>query len=127
MESIQDWNYTVPCLTSDRIHTWIDSVCTSCGLRLRGKRPTRPNGLLKFAYPQLLLRGDPDNCKYCGSDLNDDNRSIDHILPRSRGGLNLLENLVLCCKKCNHEKDNQLLEEWVDRWYLALDRPGLIG
>jgi len=53
---------------------------------------------------QNIYKRDGYRCGYCGSK---DELTIDHILPKSRGGKNSWENLVTCCSKCNSKKDNQ--------------------
>ena len=40
-------------------------------------------------------------CFYCGKHLNDENFTIDHIIPVKQGGGDDLSNLVQCCKDCN--------------------------
>lgn len=51
-------------------------------------------------------------CEYCKrkvqSDISglDDTLTIDHIIPKSKGGLNTKDNLAICCGKCNNLKDN---------------------
>ncbi|KAG9452031.1 hypothetical protein H6P81_004935 [Aristolochia fimbriata] len=47
-------------------------------------------------------------CQYCSSD---DNLTIDHVLPISRGGEWKWENLVTACDKCNSKKGQKTLEE----------------
>lgn len=52
-------------------------------------------------------------CWYCGDLLNAKNKSMDHKIPRSRGGTLLgVGNLVYACKSCNNEKDNMTIEEY---------------
>jgi len=62
-------------------------------------RPTRAN---------ILLRDD-ETCQYCGKHSRD--LTLDHVIPRSRGGQSTWENLVACCKLCNGRKGNRLLKE----------------
>jgi hypothetical protein len=62
-------------------------------------QPTRTN---------ILLRDD-ETCQYCGKRSRD--LTLDHIIPRSRGGQSTWENLVACCKHCNGKKGNRLLKE----------------
>ena len=47
-------------------------------------------------------------CVYCG-ECSD---AIDHVMPIARGGLNVIENLVPACGKCNGSKNAKLLTEW---------------
>ncbi|HZB46452.1 MAG TPA: HNH endonuclease, partial [Pyrinomonadaceae bacterium] len=37
--------------------------------------------------------------------------TLDHVLPRSRGGESTWDNLVACCKRCNHRKGSRTPEE----------------
>jgi len=50
-------------------------------------------------------------CAYCGKVCSDDEVTIDHIIPKSRGGNWSWENLVTCCKDCNQLKGNLTPEE----------------
>lgn len=53
----------------------------------------------------------PAHVKYSGISWPDNLRSIDHIIPRSRGGQSTLENLVIACNRCNRRKGNLSLAE----------------
>lgn len=56
-----------------------------------------------------VLARDNYTCIYCGSV---DDIACDHVHPRSRGGLDIMENLVAACKPCNSSKGDKLLSEW---------------
>lgn len=47
-------------------------------------------------------------CWWCGTQLSEKQLTIDHILPKSRGGSNLDENLRLACFKCNNSRGDSL-------------------
>lgn len=51
-----------------------------------------------------LIRRDGEECCYCGVSLTPGTRTIDHVIPRSLGGSNKIDNLVLACSPCNEEK-----------------------
>lgn len=55
-----------------------------------------------------IFKRDNNECVYCGSKRN---LTIDHIMPRSRGGKNTWSNLVTCCSNCNLRKGNRTPEE----------------
>ncbi len=55
-----------------------------------------------------ILRRDGYRCQYCGSR---ENLTVDHIIPRSRGGRDTWENLVTACTRCNNRKGNRTPEE----------------
>ena len=55
-----------------------------------------------------VYRRDGHECGYCGANKN---LTLDHIIPKSRGGLNTWENMVTCCSRCNSKKDNRTPEE----------------
>lgn len=51
-------------------------------------------------------------CVYCGGELTDENRSVDHVVPLSRGGAHAASNLAACCVDCNVKKGDRLPEEF---------------
>ena len=54
-----------------------------------------------------VLRRDGRRCAYCAKRAD----TIDHVLPRSRGGGHTWDNCVAACKSCNSRKADRLLEE----------------
>ncbi len=56
-----------------------------------------------------LMRRDGMRCQYCGK--SNVQLTLDHILPRSRGGREEWENLVVACVACNNKKGNRTPEE----------------
>ena len=67
----------------------------------RGIKPSRNN----------ILWRDKNQCQYCGVIESPREMTIDHVVPRSRGGENSWSNLVTCCKKCNQKKGNRTPQE----------------
>lgn len=51
---------------------------------------------------------DNHKCQYCGSTRK---LTIDHVIPKSKGGSDDWENLVVACSSCNIKKSNKLLEQ----------------
>lgn len=75
----------------------------------------------RFSKRRLFAR-DNNLCAYCGKDAS----TVDHVIPRSRGGLTEWTNTVASCLKCNHKKGNRTPEEagmklavnpYVPSWY----------
>lgn len=63
---------------------------------------------------------DHNHCGYCNTKLNSTNRTIDHIVPISKGGAKFdYKNVVACCSECNGKKGNKLLSEL--GWELKTD------
>lgn len=58
---------------------------------------------------KTLWRRDDYQCQYCG--VRTSELTIDHILPKSRGGKTSWENCVLACVKCNMKKADRTTEE----------------
>ena len=51
-------------------------------------------------------------CAYCERQLDEDNATIDHILPKHKGGHNVRSNMCCCCSNCNRAKGSTLLDVW---------------
>lgn len=58
-----------------------------------------------------LFRRDSFLCAYCLKALSANSLTIDHIVPKSQGGLTTWLNTVSCCAKCNSYKENRTPEE----------------
>ena len=55
---------------------------------------------------QEVFREYGEACSYCG--FEDSVMTVDHIIPRSKGGLDILENLLPACRKCNYSRGNRM-------------------
>jgi 5-methylcytosine-specific restriction endonuclease McrA len=56
----------------------------------------------------IELFGNPTRCYWCGCTLSREQITLDHLMPRSEGGSNSLENLRLTCFSCNNQRGNSL-------------------
>ncbi len=74
----------------------------------------RPQG--RLTRRDISLR-DKFTCQYCGSQSKD--LTLDHVLPRHRGGKHEWDNVVAACKRCNHRKAGHTPDE--ARMYLRHD------
>ncbi len=70
------------------------------------KRP--PHQKVAFNRKNVFRRDD-NTCQYCG--LHSTDLTLDHVLPRSRGGATSWENVVACCRRCNAKKRDRTPEE----------------
>lgn len=57
----------------------------------------------------ILLR-DSNQCQYCATLFQESNLTIDHVLPKSKGGRSTWDNVVAACKPCNQKKRDFLVE-----------------
>ena len=82
----------------------------------------------RFAIIWFELAKEDDRCVYCNRftykrGINADNDlfgTIDHLLPKSRGGKDSLDNLVIACRSCNMKKASATYEEFTGRVLLGL-------
>jgi 5-methylcytosine-specific restriction endonuclease McrA len=65
-----------------------------------------PHQTRALSRKNILLR-DRNTCQYCAEVLASGDLTLDHVIPRSRGGTSTWENLVACCHSCNRRKSNQ--------------------
>lgn len=50
-------------------------------------------------------------CQYCGNKFQYHELTMDHVIPKSRGGEKSWTNIVACCKRCNSKKGNKTPKE----------------
>lgn len=62
----------------------------------------------KFSRRNLYVRDD-FKCQYCGNKFSQDKLTIDHVIPRSKGGKINWSNCVSACTPCNSRKGSKLI------------------
>lgn len=65
---------------------------------------------IRYSKRNIFAR-DSFTCQYCGCQPGSHNLTIDHVLPQSRGGRSIWENVVAACESCNHRKSDRTPEE----------------
>jgi 5-methylcytosine-specific restriction endonuclease McrA len=68
----------------------------------------------RFSLPisrRTVLARDDFTCQYCGVQPGKRNLTIDHVMPRSRGGETTWENVITACGPCNRRKGNRTPSE----------------
>ena len=68
----------------------------------------RPRPVVKMTRKEVLQR-DEHTCQYCGKRAHD--LTLDHVVPRHRGGQHVWENVVAACTACNHRKGGRTVAE----------------
>tara|TARA_Y100001963_G_scaffold154598_1_gene243692 strand:- start:551 stop:1084 length:534 start_codon:yes stop_codon:yes gene_type:complete len=69
--------------------------------------------VVKFRFNALhcsrksVFKRDNHTCQYCQKTFGEKELTLDHVLPKSRGGEKVWTNLVAACKKCNQKKGNK--------------------
>jgi len=93
-------------VTDDEVHAERVTVAVPIVVRL-----TR---YVRVPYPvqvplsrRAVFTRDGSTCVYCGGSAT----SIDHVVPRSRGGTHTWDNVVAACRRCNHTKADRSLAE----------------
>jgi 5-methylcytosine-specific restriction endonuclease McrA len=56
---------------------------------------------------RAVFARDAWTCQYCGASAE----NLDHVVPRSRGGLHVWENVVAACRRCNTRKEDRTPSE----------------
>jgi 5-methylcytosine-specific restriction endonuclease McrA len=69
-----------------------------------------PQQTRALSRKNILLR-DRNTCQFCGRIFPAGDLTLDHVMPRSRGGHSTWENLVACCYTCNNRKGDRTPEE----------------
>ncbi len=52
---------------------------------------------------ERILRRDSWTCYYCGAEAD----TVDHLVPRAKGGTDDMDNLVAACRSCNYSKQDK--------------------
>lgn len=72
-------------------------------------KKTDPKWRLDRRDKFLVLHRDEFTCRYCGARPGSELLEVDHLVPRSRGGLDSVDNLVSACRTCNGRKSDSIV------------------
>lgn len=86
----------------DWVHTVSSEIQVPRIIRLLGYDKL-PKQTVKFNRRNIFAR-DNNQCQYCGRKYPTTELSLDHIIPRSQGGISSWENIVCACVNCNVKK-----------------------
>jgi 5-methylcytosine-specific restriction endonuclease McrA len=91
------------------VHTARQAISLPSVIRLLEYRriPHQPRSLSR---KNILMR-DRYACQYCHKSVPASELTLDHVIPRSRGGDSSWENLVACCHHCNNKKGSRTPDE----------------
>lgn len=78
---------------------------------LRLKNHVRRNYFNSNFSRRALIKRDRSQCQYCAKSLSAANITIDHVLPRSQGGITSFNNCVVSCFNCNNNKADRTPEQ----------------
>ena len=73
------------------------------------------DGTVTLEYEDFLFDEQGGKCAYCGCDLNESGKHLDHIIPIAKGGLHTTSNVHWTCPTCNLSKGDKLEEEWLKK------------
>lgn len=93
----------------DFIHTPTCSIKVPRVIRLMSYDKIPRRGM-NFNRKNIMAR-DGNRCQYCGKKYPTAQLSVDHVIPRSRGGTATWDNMVASCSKCNTKKGGRLPKE----------------
>lgn len=96
-------------LSNDEVHSPSKVVPVPSVIRLLEYRRI-PRQTRALSRKNILLR-DRYTCQYCGHVFSASELTLDHVMPRSRGGKSSWENLVTSCRRCNNHKGDRLPDE----------------
>lgn len=72
---------------------------------------TTSSGDAKRIWKKHIKDSWNNECAYCQST---ENLTLDHIIPQSKGGLDVKTNVVSCCHSCNQSKGHIFWEDWYE-------------
>jgi len=64
---------------------------------------------------RVFAEAEGRSCPYCGEYMNRRTKTLDHMVPLSKGGLHGTVNVIICCSRCNSAKGSRDFGDWVSR------------
>lgn len=112
--SIISWEVAVRLMVLEKVsvlHTYDNWIVRSPSTELKvpsvviTRDYLKWNRVVKYNRTNIFLR-DGFTCQLCGVKPDVSNLTLDHVVPRSKGGKTTWQNITTCCKLCNEKKGN---------------------
>jgi 5-methylcytosine-specific restriction endonuclease McrA len=110
--STVDWQEAIRYMVLDKIEVlaWYDNWVvhsatweTKVPAVIMLKEYQKPKHTMRLSKRNVFLR-DQYQCQYCGDEVTEQNATLDHVHPVSKGGKTTWENSTTACKPCNYKK-----------------------
>ena len=92
--------------SGDVLHSVLTAMDVPCVVRLTRYVKVPHRGPVPLTRRAIFAR-DAGRCAYCGGAA----ATVDHVVPRSRGGEHAWDNVVAACHRCNHVKGDRQVSE----------------
>lgn len=114
-ESIKDLDSKSPPIKSHqkllKSHGLLEIVCSNYDKLKIGKTHNISQKTRVF-----VIQRDGKECVYCGKKVNNFELALDHVVPRTKGGEDSSDNLVVCCRSCNSKKSDLDLMDFIEKY-----------
>ena len=94
---------------ADTLSIWLEPLSGEVRYSFRATKSLLPKAVKRRISRRALFARDGWRCVYCGTSSG--RLTLDHVVPRSRGGDSAWENVVTACSPCNLRKGDRLLDE----------------
>ena len=93
---------------SEKVHS--PSITLDIPSVIKIKTYIKNNNMAVEISRKNVLERDSYTCQYCSKQSN--SLTVDHVIPKFRGGQDIWENLVAACKECNQRKLKECQKKW---------------
>jgi hypothetical protein len=114
------WERAINLIFSNKVYTLeeYDSFICSPSTRMKapavilfkGNKKTKYKRSIRFSRRNVWIR-DEGKCQYCNGSVSFIAFTIDHVIPKTKNGKTVWENVVTCCYTCNQIKGEKSLKE----------------
>jgi hypothetical protein len=102
-------SYLDQCNTLEYYHDWevhSPTITMAVPSVMISRTFVKKKHVVRFTRNNLLIR-DNFQCQYCGIAMTNSTLTVDHVIPRVRGGKTKWENIVCACHRCNANKGHK--------------------
>ncbi len=96
-------------------------IIRNCAQRRRSRINNTPKDSMLSHSEYIEMHSLATHCHWCGVGLNEDNKSLDHVVPLCLGGWHSKNNVVICCKHCNFSKREKKADIWLKEKFGAIN------